>query len=128
MTVATKHILVVGRDSDDAARLARMLEESNYDVTLASDPALALESVQGGGVDLVITDHDEESINGINLLLALKQINPGVKVVMVSRLMDLDTYLKVMNLGCEDALEMPFQVSEMLRVVENALKATSDWN
>jgi len=126
MAVAVKHILLVGRDTEDANKLARLLAKSNYQVTVVEDENEALGTVLERDVDLVITDHDNEFIDGIHLTRQLKQANTEVKIVMVSRLLDLDTYLRVMNEGCYDCLEAPFKTEELLRVVENALHRAAE--
>lgn len=123
MADTPKRILIVGRDSEDSGRLARLLSNSNsnYQVSVAEDEANALCTIQEGLVDLVITDHDNKSINGIHLTQRVVQSNAKVKVVMVSRLLDLDTYLQVMNEGCYDCVEAPYKVEDVLRVVQCAL-------
>jgi len=122
MEVAIKRILIVGRDSEDSSRLARLLTHSKYHVTVVEDQNTAVGAVQAGDVDLVITDHDNKSINGVNLVKQLKQANTDIRVVMVSRLLDLETYLDVMNEGCYDCLEAPCKVEDVLRVVERAFE------
>lgn len=122
MADTPKRILIVGRDSEDSSRLASLLTNSHYQVSVAEDEANALCTIQEGLVDLVITDHDNESLNGIHLTQQVVQTNAKVKVVMVSRLLDLDTYLQVMNEGCYDCLEAPCKVEDVLRVVERAFE------
>jgi len=126
MAVAVKHILIVGRDTEDANQLAHLLAQSRYEVTVVDDPSEALGAVLERGVDLVITDHDNEFIDGVHLTRQLRQANNEVKIVMVSRLLDLDTYLRVMNEGCYDCLEAPCKAEDLLRVVGNALNRAAE--
>lgn len=128
MAVAIKRILIIGRDIEDAGKLASLLANSNYQVTVVKNENEVLGSVEGGDVDLVIADHDREFINGINLTRQIKQANSNTRVVMVSRLLDLETYLQIMNEGCFDCLELPTKAEEVLRVVESALTCVAEAN
>ena len=121
MADAQKRILIVGSNSHDTRRLAGFLADCDDQVTLADDRNLALKTVNEGSVDMVIADHDRR-INGIDLVGELKRVNTDVKVVMLSDMLDLDTYLEVMNHGCDDCLEKSCEKEELLRVVGSVLK------
>lgn len=122
MADAQRRILIVGRDEHDAKKLAHILQHSNYEVAVSDDQYGAVKTANEGAVDMIIAEHDREYIDGIELLRRLKQANSDVKVIMLSRLLDMDTYLNVMNQGCDDCLEKSCDREEVLRVVECVLK------
>ena len=121
MADAQKRILIVGHDTHDSRRLAHFLENYDYQVVVSNSWSVALKSAGNGKVDMVIADHDRD-VNGVNLARELKRTNAGIKIVMRSNLLDLETYLKVMNHGCDDCLEKSCTQEELLRVVGCVLK------
>ena len=121
MADTRKRILIVESNPHDAQKLAGILADCDYQVTLADNRNLALKTAGEGSVDMVIADHDRH-INGIDLTREIKRTNADVKVVMMSDTLDLDTYLKVMNHGCDDCLEKSCKKEELLRVVGCVMK------
>ena len=122
MADAQKRILIVGHDTHDSQRLAHLLKNYDYQVIVSNSRSVALKSAGKGEVDMVIADHDRD-VNGVDLASELKRTNAGVKVVMRSNLLDLETYLEVMNHGCDDCLEKSCPQEELLRVVGCVLKS-----
>ena len=64
--------------------LQRTLTRAGYRVVLASDGRGALEQLQGGGVDLVLTDLKMPGLTGIELLRAIKAIPIDVDVILLT--------------------------------------------
>src|SRR2546427_4472972 len=72
------NILVADDDPGLRESLERTLAREGYRVVVASDGQAALERLQGGGVDLVLTDLKMPGLSGIELLRAAKAIAPDV--------------------------------------------------
>lgn len=85
LPVSLKRVLVVDDSFINRTILERQLSPCGIDVTLARSGAEALEVLaQGGGVDLVLTDHDMPDMDGVALALALRQAGFGGPVVLLS--------------------------------------------
>ena len=70
-------LLVADDDPGLRESLERTLTREGYRVLLASDGRAALERVQGGGIDLIVTDLKMPGLTGLELLLILGAIRLG---------------------------------------------------
>ncbi len=100
-----------------------MLESIGYDVIVANDGehALALYHEHGDSIDLVLTDFVMPGMNGIELLAALRQVNPHVALVIASGFRLDASEADLRHDGARGFLSKPFVVAELARVVAAAL-------
>lgn len=67
-----------------------LLSRLGYDVLIASEPSCALAILQKASVDLIILDYSfPGQMNGEQLARAIRGINPGVPLIMLSGYPDL---------------------------------------
>lgn len=107
-----RHVLVV--DDQDVLRrgLARGLRRAGYVVSEARDGVEALEVIRGPvAVDLVLSDVVMPRMTGIELVRAVQQDWPGIRVLMMSGYSD--PQLGALPQGI-DLLEKPFPTSVLL--------------
>ncbi len=73
-------------DDDDRSLSIRkvLLETRGYRVLTCSDPQCAVEVMQRGGIDLVLTDLMMPKINGVQLIDQLKAISPETPALLFS--------------------------------------------
>src|SRR5207245_1913424 len=111
-------------DGDPGLRqsLERTLAREGYRVILASDGNAALERLQAGGVDLVLTDLKMPGLSGIELLRAVKAIASEVDVILLTAFGTVEEAVKAMKEGAYDFLTKPFQRAQLLRLIRQALE------
>ena len=111
-------------DDDPAVRqsLERTLTREGYRVLLASDGQAALERLQGGGIDLVLSDLKMPGLTGLELLRAAKIVAPEVDVIMLTAFDTVEEAVKAMKEGASDFLTKPFQRAQLIRVIRQALE------
>jgi two-component system response regulator HydG len=111
-------------DDDPAVRqsLERTLTREGYQVVLAPDGQTALERLQAGGVDLVLTDLKMPGLTGIELLRAAKVVAPEVDVILLTAFGTVEEAVKAMKDGASDFLTKPFQRAQLIRVIRQALE------
>ncbi len=114
-----KRILYVDdmRELREVARLA--LSRVGHKVECVSDGALALDLVKAnpGVYDVVITDHHMETMNGLELVMKLREIHyPGLIAVVSSELND-DVEHEYRNMGVEKILYKPVELSALRSLV-----------
>ncbi len=111
-------------DDDPAVRqsLERTLTREGYRVLLAPDGQAALERLQGGGIDLVLSDLKMPGLTGLELLRAAKVVAPEVDVIMLTAFGTVEEAVKAMKEGASDFLTKPFQRAQLLRVIRQALE------
>src|SRR2546428_802065 len=92
-------LLIADDDPGLRQSLERTLTREGYRVILASDGNAALERLQAGGVDLVLTDLKMPGLSGIELLRAVKAIASEVDVILLTAFGTIEEAVKAMKKG-----------------------------
>jgi two-component system, NtrC family, response regulator AtoC len=118
----TANILLVDDEPGMLRYIRTLLEVEEYKVETASTGEQALERVQKGlRPDLILLDLLMPGIDGLQTLEQLRQMQPGVKVVMLSCVGDTRKVVQAMRLGAYDYITKPFQKAELDAVVDQCL-------
>ncbi len=104
-------------------RMALLSEEFEIDTALSGEEAL--EKSRERTYDLVITDLMMPGISGMDLLSALRKLNPGIRVIMVTGYPTIKTAVQSIKLGAFDYIPKPFTPSDLRGLVSRAFKASS---
>jgi len=115
-------LLVADDDPGLRESLERTLTREGYTVALASDGQAALERLQAGGVDLIVTDLKMPGLTGLELLRAAKAIAPDVDVVLLTAFGTVEEAVKAMKDGAYDFLTKPFRREQLLKLIDKALE------
>ncbi len=115
-------LLVADDDPGLRESLERTLTREGFKVVLASDGNAALERLQAGGIDLVLTDLKMPGLTGIEVLRAAKAIAPDVDVILLTAFGTVEEAVKAMKEGAYDFLTKPFQRAQVLRLIRQALE------
>jgi CheY-like chemotaxis protein len=83
--VSKRRILLVEDDPDAALFATHILtRRGGFEVTHTSDPVVALALAAEQPWDFVLTDLDLPTMSGLEMLAALRQMMPGLPVVLVT--------------------------------------------
>src|ERR1700724_478984 len=116
------NILLVDDEPGMLRYIRTLLEVDDYTVETASTGEAALDRVQKGlRPDLVLMDLLMPGIDGLQTLEQMRQILPGVKVVMLSCVSDTRKVVHAIRLGAQDYLTKPFQKAELDTVIDQCL-------
>src|ERR1051325_2087289 len=115
-------LLVADDDPGLRESLERALTREGYRVLLASDGRAALERVQGGGIDLIVTDLKMPGLTGLELLRAAKAIAPDLDVILLTAFGTVEEAVKAMKDGAYDFLTKPFRREQLLKLIDKALE------
>jgi two-component system, NtrC family, nitrogen regulation response regulator GlnG len=114
-------ILVADDDQSIRTVLDQALSRANYVVRSTSNAATLYNWVLEGAGDIILTDVVMPDENGLDLLPRIKKIRPDVPVIVMSAQNTLLTAIKATERGAYDYLPKPFDLKELLQVVERAL-------
>jgi len=120
-------ILVVDDNKIFLNMLNDFLSGNDFIVEISDNGHEALKKFAEFIPDIVVTDIVMPDIDGIELLLQLRKLNPDIKVIVMSggNRGHADAYLHMADkLGANAILSKPFELSELLQEVNN-LQAAS---
>ncbi|HUC61816.1 MAG TPA: nitrogen regulation protein NR(I) [Alphaproteobacteria bacterium] len=115
-------------DDDRAIRtvLNQALGRSGYAVRTTGNAATLWRWVQDGEGDLIITDVLMPDENGLDLIPRIKKVRPDLRIIVMSAQNNLLTAVKATERGAFEYLPKPFDLRELVGVVERALTARPD--
>jgi len=104
--------------------LGCVLELAGHEVTPVEDGRTALRRFRDGSFDLVVADVCMPDMDGLELLIRLRNRFPMARVIVMSaggRFAKQDVLNDAMLLGAVDVLRKPFTGEELTDAVEQAL-------
>jgi two-component system nitrogen regulation response regulator GlnG len=112
-------------DDDRAIRtvLNQALARLGHDVRMTGNAATLWRWIVDGEGDLVITDVIMPDENGLDLIPRIKKLRPDLRVIVMSAQNTLLTAVKATERGAFEYLPKPFDLRELISVVERALCA-----
>ncbi len=113
-------VLVVEDDKVTRETIEDFLQHQNLSIKTASDGCTALDLVKDEKFDIIITDLKMSGMNGIDILRAVKEIEPDVIVIFVTGYATVETAIEAMRQGAYDYVTKPFSLEELLIVIRNA--------
>ena len=122
-------ILIVDDDPTQRELLRGFLDKQGYQTLTARDGREALQLLGREPVHLVLLDHRMPGLRGDAVLEKIKEMNPAVRVIMITAFGDVDTAVTAMKLGAYEFLEKPVDLSVVLksiRQVEQAIAVDED--
>jgi len=117
-------ILVVDDEQLIRWSLSSRLTEEGYRVFEAETAAEALKRVRDG-VDLVLLDYRLPDSDGLAVLKQIKDNDPDTLVIMLTAYSNVDTAVEAMRQGAYHYANKPFNIDEIVLLVEKALETTS---
>jgi DNA-binding NtrC family response regulator len=118
-------ILVVDDDGPMRRTLSGLLESRGYAVADRGSAEDALEALQSGPVDLVITDLRMPGMKGEALLQEIRATFPALPVIAITAFGSVDAALELTRAGAFDYLEKPFRTQRVLESIERALERSA---
>jgi len=122
--MADKKIKVLAVDDEETVRvlLQRILQNAGYDAFTAADGTEALSVIAGGDIDVVLLDINMPGLSGVDVLGKINTDWPDVCVIMVTAVVDVQTAVEAMKLGAYDYITKPFDQSEVLLKIREAIR------
>ena len=114
-------ILIVDDQEEIIEALRAILLDEGLEVIAARDGQQALHIVQNESPDIVFLDIWIPGIDGMQTLKAIKKINPGCSVIMMSGHGTIETAVKAIKLGATDYLEKPLNLEDVLHLAQTAV-------
>jgi DNA-binding NtrC family response regulator len=117
------YILLADDDDQLAQSFAKLLAEEGYEVRRAGSGEEAVEAFTEHPPDLVIMDVRMPGMSGLEAFKQLRAIDSKLPVIIMTAFGTTETAIEATKLGAFDYVLKPFEVPEVLRLIEQALEA-----
>ncbi len=110
-------ILVVEDDPNLREAIVDSLMLKGHQVQECANGADAVKVITQSALDIVLTDINMPEMDGLQLLAYVKKHQPWLPIVLMTAYGDVGQAVKAMQLGANDYLMKPFEVQELLTVL-----------
>lgn len=123
--VEEKKVLIVDDQNGIRILLMEVFSSEGYKTYQAANGKLALDIVRSDAPDLVLLDMKIPGMDGLEILKHIKDVNPAIKVIMMTAYGELDMIKEATELGALMHFTKPFDIDEMRQAVNMQLKGSS---
>jgi len=107
------HFLLVEDDELVGTMVSLNLRSEGHEVEWVTDGRDALKAVRLGAFDLILLDIGLPGLDGLEVLKELRRRGVGTPVLMLTARSEVDDKVSTLEIGADDYLTKPFEVSEM---------------
>ncbi len=115
-------ILIVDDEAFQRESLGGFLVKQGYDVVLAADGETALRIVQEAVVDVMLTDVRMPGLDGAELLVRAREVNPLLEVIVMTAFGTIADAVTAMRSGAASYLTKPVDLDDVLEQVRKAVE------
>ncbi|OGX05488.1 MAG: hypothetical protein A3G87_09800 [Omnitrophica bacterium RIFCSPLOWO2_12_FULL_50_11] len=118
-------LLIVDDEVEICDFLKSFFEERDYQVITATSGEEALEWVEKAKPKVVLLDIKMPGMSGIEVLEAIKQKEPGTKVIMVTAIETRDKIEQCLRLGADNYITKPLSLEYLENDVREKIEGLS---
>jgi len=116
-------ILIIDDDRTVCSSLDLLLRRKSYDVKYIHHPSVAMENLEAYKPDLVLLDMnftiDTSGKQGLKLLKEIREIYPGISVILMTGWATVQLAVEGMKLGAKDFIAKPWDNKDLLSSIES---------
>ena len=111
-------------DDDQSIRwvLERALQRDGFDVRAFSSAAECLSALESGAPKVLVSDIRMPGQSGLELLQQVKQLRPGMPVIIMTAFSDLDSAVSSFQGGAFEYLPKPFDLNQAIELIRRAVE------
>ena len=113
MDLSDVTILVVDDEPSVVELLSEYLRTRGHTVCIATDGIQALDRLEEGGIDVVLTDMKMPKVSGPELLQTIKKRGYPVATILMTGYGTIDSAVRSLKAGAHDYLLKPFSLREL---------------
>jgi two-component system, NtrC family, nitrogen regulation response regulator NtrX len=117
----SKRVLIVDDEESIRSSLERLLSYEKFKTFAAADGAAALDLAASERIDVVLLDIKMPGMDGLEVLGKLKELHPGLPVIIISGHGTISTAVDATKLGAFDFLEKPIDMERLLLTIRNGV-------
>jgi CheY-like chemotaxis protein len=113
-------VLLVDDEPDLLSVLAEDLSEAGYDVTAVTSGAAAVAAARREKFDVAVTDVKMPGMDGVETMSRLRQIDPGLPVVVATGYVSEATRCDFVERGAAGLILKPFRLEQICALLARA--------
>ncbi len=114
-------VLLVDDEPAMCELLAEQLQRRGFSVIACLSGDAAIEKLRDGEIDVAVADLNMPGMTGISLCHHITANQPDVPVVLITAFGSMETAIAAIRAGAYDFLTKPFEIEELVIVLERAL-------
>jgi len=118
-------VMVVDDEENIREVLSNFLSDLGYEVVVATDGQDALNKFNKGEYDLIVSDLLMPSIDGLELLKRIREIDKDVIFLMITGYPSIETAVEAIKKGAYDYITKPFHMEDVKLRIERAFEKKS---
>ncbi|MBZ0156395.1 MAG: response regulator [Alphaproteobacteria bacterium] len=112
-----KNVLIVDDEELIVSTVSRYLSARGYAVTATTLSECAMDAIETGSFDIVITDLKMQPYSGLDIIKRLRELKFGGKIVLITAFQsEVQATIEALKVGC--VLEKPFSLGELLLKIQ----------
>ena len=116
------NIIIVDDEQSYRQLLTLVFEDDGNSIRTAMNGRQALALIDEEAPDVIISDVKMPDMDGIELLRAVREIQPDLGVILMTAFASVETAREAFKLGADDFIQKPFDVEELKLIVRKALE------
>ena len=121
MIWSMNRLLVIDDDENIRELLGAFFEEKKLDVAMAEDGQVGLELIKQEKFDIILLDLVMPRVDGMDVLRELAELKNRTPVIVTTAFASVQSAVEAVKLGAFDYITKPFDLEELLIVIERAL-------
>jgi len=101
-----------------------LAQAGRYQVEVLADSTRAVETIATGRFDLILLDMDMPVVSGMEVLRYVRKQHPGIAVVVITGVEDVELAVESMKLGAFDYLCKPVMNERLIACLDRALEGS----
>ena len=118
--------LLIAEDEEDLRwALEKLFRGKGLEVVGVADGKEAWQALEDPSLGVALIDIRLPRVDGLKLLARAREVNPELRVIIMTAHTGMESALEAMRMGAYDYLPKPFELKEVEAVVDKALSAKS---
>ncbi|MBN4080273.1 sigma-54-dependent Fis family transcriptional regulator [Beggiatoa alba] len=124
MTVLpTAKIFFIDDDPKTGELMQRFCNDAQVNCTIFQKPQDALAAFKNSSeVDLFVSDLQMPGMTGIELLTEIRELDSSIPFIILTGYANVDNAIEALRLGANDFLKKPFDMDELLLIIDKTLQ------
>lgn len=118
------HIFFVDDDPKTGELMQRFCTDARVSCSIFQQPEAALAAFEkaSSSIDLIVSDLQMPTMTGIELLNKIRKLDEAIPFIILTGYANIDNAIEALRLGATDFLKKPFDMDELLLLIDKTLQ------